>query len=142
MNFIIELSLAFDKDAFDMKKKYCNCLFMSFFLFLQLINLSNHGMPPMSKLCSEFVASLLTSQRKTIKKSETIKLSDTVVEFSDEEMDVTEMDAAVLKRKAYEESEKKIKEHIAKKKEADLNIENELKNMKLDEVVDFCITMN
>jgi hypothetical protein len=99
-------------------------------------------MPPMTKLCNEFVASLLTSQRKTTEKSETINLSDTVVEFSDDEMDITETDETTLKRKAYEESEKKIKEHIAKKKEADLNIENELKNMKLDEVVDFCISKN
>ena len=99
-------------------------------------------MPPMSKLCNEFVASLLTSQRKTVQKSETIKFSDDVVEFSDEEMEVTEIDETTAKRKAYEESEKKIKEHIAKKKEADLNIENELKNLKLDEIVDFCITKN
>jgi hypothetical protein len=137
------LSLAFDKDAFDMRKKILQLsIYVIFFLYLQLINLSNHGMPPMTKLCNEFVASLLTSQRKTTEKSETINLSDTVVEFSDDEMDITETDETTLKRKAYEESEKKIKEHIAKKKEADLNIENELKNMKLDEVVDFCISKN
>lgn len=120
---------------------------MSFFFFfsshfLQLINLPNHGMPPMSKLSNDFVTSLLTSQRKSVQKPESIKFSDAVVEFSDEEMEVTETDETMTKRKAYEESEKKIKEHIAKKKEADLNIENELKNMKLDEIVDFCITKN
>lgn len=101
-------------------------------------------MPPISKLCNDFVASLLITQRKTIEKSETIKISNNVVEVSDDEEmnEPSEVDMIIMKRKAYEESEKKIKEHIAKKKEADLNVENELKNMKLDEIYDFCITKN
>lgn len=95
----------------------------------------------MSKLCNSFVASLLTTHYKNIEKPKPVEFIDTVVEVSDDDMDeLEESDNQTMKRKAYEESEKKIMEHIAKKKEADLNIENELQNLKLDEILDFCIT--
>lgn len=102
----------------------------------------------MSKLCNEFVASLLITQRKTnaatdTDRSRTIDLNETVVEVSDDEMDgIEESETTVAKRKAFEENEKKIMEHIIKKKEAKMSIENELKHLKLNEIVDFCISKN
>lgn len=103
-------------------------------------------MPPISKLSLNFISSLLTSKRKPTDMFETYRQDkkdiDTLV-VSDDENDVSVQDEKQsLRRKAIDESEKRLKDSIAKKKDSDINVNNEMKNLNLNVFDNFSITKN
>lgn len=109
----------------------------------QVINLSNHAMPPARLLAKDFIASMISSKQKRevdINKNAISekKFDETMIISDAEGEDVSgEKDRTILRRKAIQQQEERLQAENKKKKEAVLSMENKLKSLKLENSFDF-----
>jgi hypothetical protein len=102
-------------------------------------------MPPLSKLSKELVSSLLTSQHKAweaTRKEAAAAADEEMGTFvlSDDENENAAQDSKKSKRKAAEDGEKLMRERISKSIDVKFDIDRDMKNLKLSEFDNFCIT--
>jgi hypothetical protein len=93
-------------------------------------------MPPMRLLSKDFIGKLLSTENRVKPQESEEEENVETMEISDDENENSPTDEKIVKRKAMEKEEKSIRDG-AKKKESVNNIENRMKNLKLDSLKDF-----